>query len=64
MEKNGLIPVDGSVPVSFSGLALRFSDGVIKLLGVTEAFGVRFGFRKSCSFFSGIGDPVSVNIIA
>ncbi|KAG9284989.1 hypothetical protein G9A89_009799 [Geosiphon pyriformis] len=63
IEKNGLIPVDGSVPISLSGLASRFLDGVVKLLGVTEAFGVYFGFCKSCSFFSGIGDPVSVNII-
>ncbi|KAG9294403.1 hypothetical protein G9A89_001908 [Geosiphon pyriformis] len=64
MERNGLILVDGSVPISISGLTSRFSDGVVKLLGVTEAFGIRFGFHKSCSFFSGIGDPVSINIIA
>ncbi|KAG9306343.1 hypothetical protein G9A89_018226 [Geosiphon pyriformis] len=63
MEKNGLILVDGLVPVSVSGLALRFSNGVVKLLGITEAFGVCFAFRKSCSFFSGIGDLVTVNII-
>ncbi|KAG9304397.1 hypothetical protein G9A89_019959 [Geosiphon pyriformis] len=62
MEKNDLIPVDGSIPVSVSGLVSRFSDGVIKLLGIAKAFGVRFGFHKSCSFFSGIGDSVSVNI--
>ncbi|KAG9288444.1 hypothetical protein G9A89_015650 [Geosiphon pyriformis] len=63
MEKNDLILVDGSVPISLSGLASRFSDDMVKLLGVTEAFGVRFGFRKSCSFFSDIGNPVLVNII-
>ncbi|KAG9289982.1 hypothetical protein G9A89_010288 [Geosiphon pyriformis] len=62
MEKNGLIPVDGSIPISISGLVLGFSAGVIKLLGVAEAFGVCFGFHKSCAFFSGIGDPVFVNI--
>ncbi|KAG9285722.1 hypothetical protein G9A89_002289 [Geosiphon pyriformis] len=61
---NGLIPVDGLIPILVSGLVLGFSAGVIKLLGVAEAFGVCFGFRKSCSFFSGIGDPVSVNINA
>ncbi|KAG9297136.1 hypothetical protein G9A89_019417 [Geosiphon pyriformis] len=62
MEKNGLIPVDGSISVLVSGLVLRFLGGVIKLLGIAEAFGVHFGFHKSCSFFSGIGDSVSVNI--
>ncbi|KAG9298575.1 hypothetical protein G9A89_004283 [Geosiphon pyriformis] len=51
MKKNGLIPVDGSIPVSVSGLVSRFSDSVVKLLGITEAFGIRFGFHKSCSFF-------------
>ncbi|KAG9294055.1 hypothetical protein G9A89_004923 [Geosiphon pyriformis] len=45
-----------------SGLVLRFSGGVIKLLGIAEAFGVRFGFCKSCLFFSAIGDSISVNI--
>ncbi|KAG9291929.1 hypothetical protein G9A89_004867 [Geosiphon pyriformis] len=61
---NSLIPVDGSVLVSVSGLASRFSNGVVKLLSITEAFGIRFGFHKSCSFFSGIGDSVTINIIA
>ncbi|KAG9286189.1 hypothetical protein G9A89_014175 [Geosiphon pyriformis] len=64
IERNGLILVDGLVSVSISGLTSRFSDGVIKLLGIAEAFGIRFGFRKSCFFFSGIGDLVSINIIA
>ncbi|KAG9299580.1 hypothetical protein G9A89_020751 [Geosiphon pyriformis] len=62
MEKNSLILVDGSILILVSGLVLGFLAGVIKLLGIAEAFGVRFGFCKSCSFFSGIGDPVSVNI--
>ncbi|KAG9303992.1 hypothetical protein G9A89_005902 [Geosiphon pyriformis] len=57
MEKNGLIPVNDSIPISVSGLVLRFSDGVVKLLNIAKAFGVCFGFHKSCSFFSGIGDP-------
>ncbi|KAG9286059.1 hypothetical protein G9A89_022736 [Geosiphon pyriformis] len=62
MEKNGLIFVDGSIPILIFGLVLEFLAGVIKLLSIAEAFGIRFGFRKSCSFFSGIGDLVSVNI--
>ncbi|KAG9304905.1 hypothetical protein G9A89_010767 [Geosiphon pyriformis] len=63
MERNDLIPVDGLVSISISGLTSRFLDGVVKLLGVAEVFGVCFGFYKSCSFFSDIGDPVSINII-
>ncbi|KAG9285571.1 hypothetical protein G9A89_006560 [Geosiphon pyriformis] len=63
MEKNGLIPVDGSFVIPVSGLVSRFSAGVVKLFGITEAFGVLFGFCKSCSFFSDIGDLVSVNIV-
>ncbi|KAG9289030.1 hypothetical protein G9A89_015579 [Geosiphon pyriformis] len=62
MEKNSLIPIDDLIPISIFGLASEFSAGVIKLLGVVEVFGICFGFRKSCVFFSGIGDPVSVNI--
>ncbi|KAG9296097.1 hypothetical protein G9A89_011949 [Geosiphon pyriformis] len=62
MEKNGLIPIDSSIFISVSGLALKFSAGVIKLLGIAKAFGVRFGFCKSCSFFLGISNLVSVNI--
>ncbi|KAG9294787.1 hypothetical protein G9A89_000150 [Geosiphon pyriformis] len=63
MEKNGLIPVDKSISIPVFGLVLRLSPGVIKLLGITEVFGIFFGFCKSCSFFSGIGDMVSVNIV-
>ncbi|KAG9304022.1 hypothetical protein G9A89_005932 [Geosiphon pyriformis] len=62
MEKNGLIPVDGSISISVSGLVSEFLAGVIKLLSIAEAFGVHFDFHRSCSFFSGIGNPVSVNI--
>ncbi|KAG9298127.1 hypothetical protein G9A89_004026 [Geosiphon pyriformis] len=36
MEKNSLIPVDGSISISVSGLVLRFSDGVVKLLGIGD----------------------------
>ncbi|KAG9289759.1 hypothetical protein G9A89_014494 [Geosiphon pyriformis] len=62
MKKNGLIPVDGLIPILVFGLVSGFLAGVIKLLGIAEAFGVCFGFCKFCSFFSGIGNPVSVNI--
>ncbi|KAG9285559.1 hypothetical protein G9A89_006547 [Geosiphon pyriformis] len=64
MEKNGLIPLDGSAVVSVHGLALRFSAGVVRLLGITSALGVHFGFRKACLFFSGIGESVLVHIAA
>ncbi|KAG9288638.1 hypothetical protein G9A89_006739 [Geosiphon pyriformis] len=64
MEKNGLITLDGSAGVSVHGLASRFSAGVVKLLGITNALGVHFGFCKSCLFFLGIGDSVSVHIAA
>ncbi|KAG9303973.1 hypothetical protein G9A89_005883 [Geosiphon pyriformis] len=62
MEKNRLILCDGSVSVSISGLSLGLSSGVTWLLSVAEAIGIGFGFRKSCLFFSGIGDEISVHI--
>ncbi|KAG9307655.1 hypothetical protein G9A89_023220 [Geosiphon pyriformis] len=62
MERNGLILFDSLVPISVSGLALGLSVGVLKLLGITDAFGVCFGFRKFCSFFLGVNDSVSVYI--
>ncbi|KAG9305546.1 hypothetical protein G9A89_003609 [Geosiphon pyriformis] len=62
MEKNGLISRDSSIPVSVFGLSKRLSSGVVKLLGVNKTFGVSFRFRKSCLFFSGICDKVSVHI--
>ncbi|KAG9305317.1 hypothetical protein G9A89_007812 [Geosiphon pyriformis] len=62
MEKNRLIPLDGSTIVSVHGLASRFSAGVVRLLGITSALGVHFGFRKACLFFSGIGELVLVHI--
>ncbi|KAG9305272.1 hypothetical protein G9A89_003356 [Geosiphon pyriformis] len=64
IEKNGLIPFDGSVPVLVSGLALRFSADVLKLLGIVNAFGIRFGFHKSYSFFSDISGSVFIYIAA
>ncbi|KAG9286665.1 hypothetical protein G9A89_012215 [Geosiphon pyriformis] len=62
MEKHDLIPHDSSTPASVSGLPMVFLAGVVRLLEVAEAFGVGFGFYKFCSFFSGIGDLVSVHI--
>ncbi|KAG9292060.1 hypothetical protein G9A89_017960 [Geosiphon pyriformis] len=62
MKKHGLIPCDGSTPTSVFGLSMVFSAGVVRLLDVAETFGVGFGFCKFCSFFSGIGDLVSVCI--
>ncbi|KAG9300752.1 hypothetical protein G9A89_023550 [Geosiphon pyriformis] len=62
MERNNLIPLDGSFSISVPGSAFRISAGVVRLLGVAEACGVHFGFCKHCSFFSGIGDSVSVHI--
>ncbi|KAG9307300.1 hypothetical protein G9A89_017128 [Geosiphon pyriformis] len=62
IEKHSLIPHDGSTPASVSGLSMVFSAGVVRLLGVAEAFGVGFGFYKFCPFFLGIGDLVSVHI--
>ncbi|KAG9307029.1 hypothetical protein G9A89_003080 [Geosiphon pyriformis] len=52
MKKNNLIPLDGSVSISVPGSASRFSAGIVRLLGIC------FGFRKHCSFFSGVGDSV------
>ncbi|KAG9295281.1 hypothetical protein G9A89_021212 [Geosiphon pyriformis] len=62
IEKCELIPVDGSVPISISGSALKFSTGVVKLLGMSEALSVCFGLRKHCLFFSGIDSSIFVVI--
>ncbi|KAG9290061.1 hypothetical protein G9A89_010367 [Geosiphon pyriformis] len=64
IKKIGLILLNGSALVSISGLALGFSAGVIKLLGITKAFGVYFGFYKSCLFFLDISDSILVYIAA
>ncbi|KAG9307037.1 hypothetical protein G9A89_003088 [Geosiphon pyriformis] len=64
MKKNGLIPLDGLNLIPVYGLALRFSAGIVKLLGITEAFGIWFGFYKSCLFFSSIDNQVLVHIVA
>ncbi|KAG9306535.1 hypothetical protein G9A89_004732 [Geosiphon pyriformis] len=62
IEKNDLILFDGSALILVFGLTLEFFAGVVKMLGIAEAFGVCFGFCKSYLFFSGIGDSVSVHI--
>ncbi|KAG9293664.1 hypothetical protein G9A89_019001 [Geosiphon pyriformis] len=64
IERNRLIPHDGFIPALVSGLPMMLLASVIRLLGVVEAFGIGFGFHKSCLFFSGIGDFVSVRISA
>ncbi|KAG9292366.1 hypothetical protein G9A89_015236 [Geosiphon pyriformis] len=64
MKKNRLIPLDGLASISVHGLASRFSAGVVRLLGITNALGVYFGFCKSCLFFSDISNLVSVHIAA
>ncbi|KAG9288525.1 hypothetical protein G9A89_015731 [Geosiphon pyriformis] len=51
-----------SAPISVFGLALGLSAGVVKLLGINEAFDICFGFCQSDFFFSGIDNPVSVHI--
>ncbi|KAG9299386.1 hypothetical protein G9A89_014035 [Geosiphon pyriformis] len=62
IEKNDLIPPNGSALILVSGLSLKFSADVVKLLGMADAFGICFGFRKSCSFFSNLDGSVSVYI--
>ncbi|KAG9284979.1 hypothetical protein G9A89_009789 [Geosiphon pyriformis] len=46
MERNRLIPHDGSIPALVSGLPMVLLAGMIRLLGVVKAFGVGFSFRK------------------
>ncbi|KAG9293688.1 hypothetical protein G9A89_019025 [Geosiphon pyriformis] len=50
--------------LSFKNSIWLLSAGIIKLLGIVDAFGVGFGFHKSCSFFSGIGNNVLIHIVA
>ncbi|KAG9291573.1 hypothetical protein G9A89_021992 [Geosiphon pyriformis] len=57
IERNRLISLNSSIPVSIFSLLLGLSTGVIRLLGIADAFGL-------CSFFSGIGNDVSVHIVA
>ncbi|KAG9290321.1 hypothetical protein G9A89_007052 [Geosiphon pyriformis] len=62
MKKGGLIPRDGSISVSVSGLPSVLSSSVVRLLGIADAIDIGFGFRKSSLFFSGVGNLVSVYI--
>ncbi|KAG9305491.1 hypothetical protein G9A89_006461 [Geosiphon pyriformis] len=62
IKKANLILLDGSVLVTVSGLASGFFAGMVKLLGIAEALDIHFGFCKSCLFFSGIDNFVSVRI--
>ncbi|KAG9291937.1 hypothetical protein G9A89_004875 [Geosiphon pyriformis] len=62
MKKNRLISLSGLVLISVSGLASGLLVGIVKLLGIANAFGVHFGFCKSCLFFLDISDLVLVHI--
>ncbi|KAG9286417.1 hypothetical protein G9A89_014583 [Geosiphon pyriformis] len=62
IERNGLIPHDGFISVFVSGFSEQLLSGIVRLLGVAEAFGVGFGFCKSYLFFSGTCDEVLVHI--
>ncbi|KAG9286975.1 hypothetical protein G9A89_001213 [Geosiphon pyriformis] len=62
IEKDGLIPLDGSVYPVTCGLSCMFFAEVIRLLGIAETVGVCFGFYKHCCFSSGIDSMVSVLI--
>ncbi|KAG9300321.1 hypothetical protein G9A89_011394 [Geosiphon pyriformis] len=64
MKKARLISLDGLALVLIFGLILRLLAGVVKLLGITKTIDVHFGFCKSCLFFLGISDSVSVHITA
>ncbi|KAG9306718.1 hypothetical protein G9A89_004265 [Geosiphon pyriformis] len=64
MEKNRLILPDGLISVSISEMLSGLSAGVVRLLGIADTFGVHFGFHRSCSFFSGVGNDVLVYIVA
>ncbi|KAG9301991.1 hypothetical protein G9A89_021035 [Geosiphon pyriformis] len=62
IEKDGLIPCDGSIFASVFGFSMGFSAGVVRLLGIADAIGICFRFRRSCLFFSGVCEEVSVHI--
>ncbi|KAG9301394.1 hypothetical protein G9A89_018066 [Geosiphon pyriformis] len=64
MEKNKLIPHDGSISVTVSGFSMWLLAGVIRLLGVANALGISFGYCKHCLFYAGVGDMASVYISA
>ncbi|KAG9293877.1 hypothetical protein G9A89_019215 [Geosiphon pyriformis] len=62
IERNGLIPRNSSLLLPVIGLSKLLSAGVVKLLSIADAFGINFGFYKSCLFFSGVGNMISVHI--
>ncbi|KAG9284437.1 hypothetical protein G9A89_023694 [Geosiphon pyriformis] len=62
MEKNKLIPHDGSIPVAVSGFSTWLLAGVTKLLGVANALGVNFGYHKHYLFYAGVGNMAFVHI--
>ncbi|KAG9291361.1 hypothetical protein G9A89_003465 [Geosiphon pyriformis] len=64
MEKNKLIPHDGSIPVTVSGFSMWLLAEVIRLLGVANALGISFGYHKYCLFYADVGNMASVHISA
>ncbi|KAG9307160.1 hypothetical protein G9A89_016988 [Geosiphon pyriformis] len=64
MEKNKLIPRDGSISVAVSGFSTWLSVGMIRLLDVADALGISFGYCKYCLFYAGIDNLASVHISA
>ncbi|KAG9302946.1 hypothetical protein G9A89_022363 [Geosiphon pyriformis] len=62
MEKHELIPRDGFVLISISGLSSLYSAGVVRLLGIDKALDIKFGLCKFSLFVSGTLDAVSVYI--
>ncbi|KAG9286594.1 hypothetical protein G9A89_005362 [Geosiphon pyriformis] len=64
MEKNKLIPHDGSIPVAVTGFSMQLSAEVIRLLGVVDVLSISFRYRKCCLFYADISDMASVHISA
>ncbi|KAG9294187.1 hypothetical protein G9A89_021546 [Geosiphon pyriformis] len=64
MEKHGLIPRDGSMPAAISGLFSLYLAGIVRLLGIDDALGVKFGLCKFNLFISGALNAVSIHINA
>ncbi|KAG9298304.1 hypothetical protein G9A89_002792 [Geosiphon pyriformis] len=62
MEKNGLIPRDGFILILISGLLSMLLAGVVRLLGIINAYGISFELHKFRQFLLGISNVVSVYI--
>ncbi|KAG9296576.1 hypothetical protein G9A89_015168 [Geosiphon pyriformis] len=58
----GLVWDGGVVSGLFRDVSSLFSDGVVRLLGMTKSFAVSFGYQKPCSFFFGLRGGVQVII--